>query len=403
MKPVIYIEISLLALGLLAPTSGQAECNGPSWTPDSRYEIRGDGGEVYDLETQSTWKRCLEGQRWDGSTCVGEPLKMSWYKMKDTWPATGDGWRVPNVDELATLRSGTEFANKLLLESGKTGCWDRSINQNVFDSAIPSWSSSVYAGASSKVWLVGFYNGQVAFNYRYYGFAVRLVRSGQYLGPLAQVGAAEAPYTFKPGSGYREMFANCSNQNDDDCFEQFIKEFSAKDPDKLIPQARKKLAEIPVSEERAAFSKASSSSDWDDFINKYSNKDLAKLIPQARQKLAAAKQREREANERYERESREREARRQQAVRSIRYSVRTKLPLTNAREFSITNIILDCSADGLGRPSDNAFVIMTYYYGDRYSSPHSTFSAEVWSKHYGTYNSFEEAAMATCKGAFGIY
>lgn len=253
----------IAAFALLPLTQALAKCYSASWTPNSRYEIRAKGAEVYDKKTQLTWKRCAEGMKWDGNTCTGEPLEMSWFKMKDTYPASGKGWRVPNIDELATLRSGTDYDKEDLDERKETGCTYPAINATIFPGKqdIYIQSSSAYVGDSRHpgevAGGVGFYDGSV----HYYGFhtnqrAVRLVRAGQWLGPLAQSGKVEPPYTFQPGSGYREMFAYCEKKSDADYFEKFAKEFAGQDPDNLIPQARLAAAEIRAEKQAVKEQKA---------------------------------------------------------------------------------------------------------------------------------------------------
>ncbi|CAK0748433.1 hypothetical protein CCP3SC1AL1_150012 [Gammaproteobacteria bacterium] len=85
-----------------------------------RYFDHGDG-TVTDMVNQLRWKRCCEGQTWDGKTCVGEATKYTWNNL----PKPSNGWRVPTVKEANTL-----------LYCGSTGEWGDSLVvpiYNMFD------------------------------------------------------------------------------------------------------------------------------------------------------------------------------------------------------------------------------------------------------------------------------
>lgn len=110
---------------------------------------------------------------------------------------------------------------------------------------------------------------------------------------------------------YRNSYTNARTAAD---FEKFISDYQANDPDRLIPGAKKKLAEAKKREAaeakakvlqqyRESFKNARSSDDFDTFIKTYTGKDPDKLIPKAKQMKAAAEKRERQ--ERAEAERRE--------------------------------------------------------------------------------------------------
>lgn len=175
----------------------QAEtCNGPTWTPDSRFVLK--GGEAYDTTTKLTWKRCAEGMRWDGNGCTGTAEKYSWDAIK-RFPLEGSDWRLPNADELSSIRAGNDDDNDESKLAGlvKAGCVKPAINPNVFvdggvDGGSNFWSGSPHADYSNFAWVVHFYNGH-ADNYlsEKYAFFVRLVRGVQYFGPLVKSGKAQ--------------------------------------------------------------------------------------------------------------------------------------------------------------------------------------------------------------------
>ena len=64
-------------------------------------------GEARDPLTGLVWRRCAEGTTWDGSQCVGTPLRLSWGDAlaHAGAAAAADGlpWRLPNAKELASL------------------------------------------------------------------------------------------------------------------------------------------------------------------------------------------------------------------------------------------------------------------------------------------------------------
>ena len=135
------------------------------------YRDNGDG-TVTDRRTGLTWKRCSEGQSWNGKTCTGTPIRMSWYKAmpegkQKPWPPfAGHGdWRLPTTGELKTLVRN-----------------DRAIEETAFPNTPPIsyyWSASPYALNTSYAWRVVFYLGDSYYGPKNYDEYVRLVRGGQ--------------------------------------------------------------------------------------------------------------------------------------------------------------------------------------------------------------------------------
>ena len=144
---------------------------------NGRYEDLGDG-TVRDTKTGLQWMRCALGQRWDGSTCVGEADELTWDEMFaqiDVFNRRGGfvghrDWRAPTIDELKTL----------VLQKGRKGRSDDVAFPNL--PAYPHfWSSSPIASDSDYARLVSFFNGNVNGNPGDKGSPryVRLVRGGQ--------------------------------------------------------------------------------------------------------------------------------------------------------------------------------------------------------------------------------
>jgi len=68
----------------------------------TRFTANGD--EVIDNRTGLAWRRCSEGQTWDGAACAGSPTEFyGWHgalaHAKAQAQSTGMGWRMPNAKE----------------------------------------------------------------------------------------------------------------------------------------------------------------------------------------------------------------------------------------------------------------------------------------------------------------
>lgn len=152
-------------------------CNGslPESTPTSHFVDNGDG-TVTDNHTGLSWKKCSEGQTYNGGSCVGKATLYNWGEaLSQTAAVNGGGgfaghtdWRVP---ELPELRSIVEKR-----------CQVPSINLTVFPNVGPSewfWSSSplAYVGGDETAWSVGFFYGYDIWSFKKYDYQVRLVRS----------------------------------------------------------------------------------------------------------------------------------------------------------------------------------------------------------------------------------
>ena len=67
-----------------------------------------DGQVVTDLASGLQWRRCVEGQQFDGVRCSGTVLRLGWQaaleRARSQAAQTGEGWRLPNAKELASLQ-----------------------------------------------------------------------------------------------------------------------------------------------------------------------------------------------------------------------------------------------------------------------------------------------------------
>lgn len=116
--------------------------------PTSSYVLH-DDGTATDKQTGLMWKRCLEGQTWDGSinACIGTASNNAWLAALalaegSTYAGHAD-WRLPNIKELySTVET----------------CRDRpTINLEVFPTTdgggTEVWSSSPHI-ESNSAWYV---------------------------------------------------------------------------------------------------------------------------------------------------------------------------------------------------------------------------------------------------------
>ena len=130
----------------------------------NRYEKSADGQEIIDHHTGLIWRSALErGENEDGRETDRFTFDAAQLHAKQIAQQTGLAWRVPRVDELASLV-------------------DRNLTYPA--SSFPDmltdefWSSSPYVGSTSGAWCVDFSYGLVDLNGRDFTNAVRLVRGG---------------------------------------------------------------------------------------------------------------------------------------------------------------------------------------------------------------------------------
>lgn len=64
-----------------------------------------DDGTVLDKATGLHWMRCSMGQKWDGTTCLGNPQKFSFSELSTVTSDFSNykNWRLPSFIELATI------------------------------------------------------------------------------------------------------------------------------------------------------------------------------------------------------------------------------------------------------------------------------------------------------------
>lgn len=137
---------------------------------DGRYAISADGTEVTDttVTAQLTWRRCVEGMAWNGSTCVGTPLTFT-HEQALQWAmqqaaATGVAWRVPSVKE-------QDWIVQREIPSPP-------IAHKTFPNTPPgpTWTSTPEVGSPAQAWAVDFGVGLIAAHARSELLVLRLAR-----------------------------------------------------------------------------------------------------------------------------------------------------------------------------------------------------------------------------------
>jgi hypothetical protein len=149
-------------------------------TPTSRFVIYQPEGTVFDTKTKLTWKICAEGKVFSGGLCVGDASAFAWNNAMQVFGDKGDGWRLPNVDEL----------NSIVEENSR----NPAINVAVFPNTPPYhfWSATVYASNPIYALAVGFDEGSTISRDKATGTSsgyssyVRLVRGAQWFDPLKE-------------------------------------------------------------------------------------------------------------------------------------------------------------------------------------------------------------------------
>lgn len=137
---------------------------------------------VTNVNTGLMWKRCAEGQSWDGTSCSGWPTYLDWNTAAalTSGSATYSDWRIPTVAELMSIVDYSAI--------------NPAINSTIFPGTqgLSFWTSSHRANHSYVVWMVNFYDSSTHGGFISNRIAVRLVRSDQFFSPLGFTAKAGA-------------------------------------------------------------------------------------------------------------------------------------------------------------------------------------------------------------------
>ena len=95
-------KLIIATLLLTLSSMNYATCNSSiiQTAPASRYELLNSNTEVKDKKTGLIWQRCSLGQTWSGTNCTGTAGTYNWTNALQTAKNIGNGWRVPNINEL---------------------------------------------------------------------------------------------------------------------------------------------------------------------------------------------------------------------------------------------------------------------------------------------------------------
>ena len=174
---IILASLALFALAIASAVADIPDASGNcagdlvETTPSSEFRVVGDGSIVLHERTGLEWRRCSEGMSWNGSGCDGTADTHTWHDALQVAAAAGDGWRLPNIEELNSIVERCRI--------------DPAINAQVFPGTLSNgdllfWSASPYSALSSRPWHADFKYGSIGFDWgKSTSLVVRLVRDGQ--------------------------------------------------------------------------------------------------------------------------------------------------------------------------------------------------------------------------------
>lgn len=134
-------------------------------TKSLKYVVSADGQEVTDARTKLVWRRCVEGQAWDGATCTGTPTTFTWRQaLAHANAASAGGWRLPSAKELVWLADRSRFSP--------------SIDPVAFPAtpAAKHWTSTPIVSIATQAWHVEFDIGEAYRSSQNAPMVIRLVR-----------------------------------------------------------------------------------------------------------------------------------------------------------------------------------------------------------------------------------
>lgn len=138
--------------------------------PTRGFTDNGDGTLTH-TATGLVWKRCSEGQTWDGTICAGKASTHNWQEaeaLADRASDAGtDDWRLPSLQELSALV--------------EKACSNPAIDPGLFPDTPAGifWSSTPDGENPDYAWYVHFRDGHGMKAHKDRGAYVRLVRGGQ--------------------------------------------------------------------------------------------------------------------------------------------------------------------------------------------------------------------------------
>jgi len=145
---------SFLVAGLVMPAYAQkCDASKSATAPFSQFSDTA-AATITDKKNKNTWLRCPVGMSWDGSSCTGISLKYTWSEavveveeLNQKKLAGRNDWRLPTVDELATVV--------------EKRCFKPAIDLKAFPYSPESgfWTDTAVDGVQPRAWVVHFLNG----------------------------------------------------------------------------------------------------------------------------------------------------------------------------------------------------------------------------------------------------
>ncbi|GAB2699396.1 DUF1566 domain-containing protein [Aliiglaciecola sp. 3_MG-2023] len=158
------------AMSLLTGMASAQTClsDAPETASETQFVDNGDG-TVTDTDHDLMWMQCSIGQTWENGSCTGDADALTWQQALQQAHgyefASLDGWRLPNVKELASLT--------------ERQCVRPAINETRFPNT-PSddyWSSTPSLSDPQRAWVVAFFNSSNSIKQKDLFVFVRLVRT----------------------------------------------------------------------------------------------------------------------------------------------------------------------------------------------------------------------------------
>jgi len=143
-------------------------------TPSSDFIDNGNGTLTH-TKTGLMWKRCSEGQTWNGTTCTGAAATYTWsaalgqaVTLNNAGGFAGfSDWRAPNLKELASIVEAQ--------------CYYPAINLTMFPATVNLgvyWSATPSVATGTKAWAEDFSQGGPGVYLKSSAHELRLVRGG---------------------------------------------------------------------------------------------------------------------------------------------------------------------------------------------------------------------------------
>lgn len=165
MKHVLLLMLLFSSYTLLAQTCLD---NIEATTPTTNFVDNADG-TITDSKRGLMWMRCSLGQTWQNAACVGDASVLTWQQALVSAHgyvyANQQGWRVPNIKELASITEGQ--------------CVRPAINVEIFPNtpADDFWTSTPSVTDPKRAWVIAFFNSSNSLKEKNLFVYTRLVRT----------------------------------------------------------------------------------------------------------------------------------------------------------------------------------------------------------------------------------